>query len=308
MSLPNNIFTDDPDNYHHLPTFEDVVDNAGNIIKKGMRDVESLIAVFTMAIFMNVLDPRTYIPFAQAGATPTVEQHQDHETWDFNGIPLVERRHCCYVRGLAFDLLNWFFNRFQLFDKDGPVSEPYAVMVNSFVGCVAKDMLRYKMKATEAGIPGYCTTSAFREQINLSLSFSGMRSAFDIICKRTESERAKDEYKHNRLQVGVPELPFRLQPYPHVKFHYARVDDYFKDGRNWADNKYFSRLRCKTLFVIIFAVPHFCFLLDASHVIDEESASDNSDDSDGVHSPPAVESSGDEASTSRVKRRKVTGK
>jgi hypothetical protein len=55
-------------------TFTDVKDKDGQLIKSAIRDVEALVCVFAIAIFMNALDKRTYMPFVQAGAALTPEE------------------------------------------------------------------------------------------------------------------------------------------------------------------------------------------------------------------------------------------
>jgi hypothetical protein len=68
------IIAENDNDYHHLFNFEDVKDDNGNILRTEMRDVESLICLFAMALLMNALDKCTYIPFAQAGTSLTAEE------------------------------------------------------------------------------------------------------------------------------------------------------------------------------------------------------------------------------------------
>ena len=91
------VFTDDADNYHHLLTFEDVKDCDGNIIKHGIDDARALLSLLAIAVFMNALDKRTYMPFKQGVDPLTPDDLLMQRRMDINAIPLVERRHFCFT-------------------------------------------------------------------------------------------------------------------------------------------------------------------------------------------------------------------
>ena len=75
-----------------------------------MDDVKALFALFAMAFFGNVFDKRTYLPFIHSVNGPTTKECEQQKEDDINAIPLLERHHYCYTRGLAFDLIFWFLN------------------------------------------------------------------------------------------------------------------------------------------------------------------------------------------------------
>jgi hypothetical protein len=71
-----------------------------------LDDARDFMSLVVMAIFLNVFDERTYQLSSETFETnPTVLQ-QCHAVFDPNAIPVVERYHLCYNRGLALDLLN----------------------------------------------------------------------------------------------------------------------------------------------------------------------------------------------------------
>src|ERR1700704_2076090 len=100
-----------------------------------------------MALFMNTIDQRTYVPFGQAGANITPEEHTRQQRTDINSIPLIERRHFCYVRGLALDLVRWFFSRYGVGDSMGDSGGGYLELLAPIMASIAVEMVRYKSKA-----------------------------------------------------------------------------------------------------------------------------------------------------------------
>jgi hypothetical protein len=96
------------DDYHHLFTFKDIVNEHGTVVKKGIDDAKALFALFAMAIYGNVFDKCTYMPFINSVDDLEEDELKNQKESDINAIPLIERHHYCYTRGLAFDLLFWF--------------------------------------------------------------------------------------------------------------------------------------------------------------------------------------------------------
>jgi len=211
----------------------------GQVIKPAMHDVEALVCVFAIAIFMNALDKRTYIPLAQAG-TLTAEEQKQQRQMDFNAIPMIERRHCCYIRGLAFDIMGWFNDHYEL-RSEGMHPDGGQLQLAALIAKFGRDMVRYKRKADEHGAVGPCNVTAFERQVEMAL--------FGF----------HDFEEHYKKMMDVEEvlgLPFSFKGYdvcaldkPH-HCHEA-IDDYFKAGRNRADNKYFFALNGGYFILII---------------------------------------------------------
>jgi len=207
---------------------------------------------------MNALDKRTYMPFVQAGATLTPEERKERRAQDLNSIPHVERRHFCYVRGLAFDLIKWFFDNYDLQRKGMTLSDGYFTQAVPLVVATAREMIRYKLHAEAQGILGCCSSSAFQRQIEWALfGFDGFEEQYKL---RVADERHKSK--------TFPDLddPLRLwfvMPDDRVvRLEKARGDgkgnaDYFNAGKNRADNRYF------------FAVKGMCFAIPLALLIVE---------------------------------------
>jgi len=90
-----------------------------------MDDIKALFALFAMAIFGNVFDKCTYLPFIHSVNGPTLKECEQQKEANINAIPLLERRHYCYTRGLAFDLIFWFLNQFGFSKKDQEPDDAY---------------------------------------------------------------------------------------------------------------------------------------------------------------------------------------
>ena len=236
------IFADDDDDYHHILKFEDVKDKHGKIVRTGINDVESLLGLFAIAVFMNALDRRTYLPFAQAASSLTAEAIQAQQNTDINAIPLLERRHCCYVRGLAFDLLGWFYNHYKV--ERANCVQGYSEYLAPFVAGVGRDLVRYKAKAYDSGIPGVCTPTAFEQQIKMSLfGFQGMEEGYKDTVRRDKDEQRRALYGSGDLDLPFSLEGFTITPYTTPQHFNEPVSDYFREGRNRADNRYFHAVK-----------------------------------------------------------------
>lgn len=202
-------------------------------MKSSGRDVEALVLLCAMALFMNALDKRTYMPFGQAGAIITPEEREQQKRQDFNSIPHIERRHFCYVRGLAFDLARWFFSNYEL--------EGYDLELPPIIAAIALDMVRYKFKAEESGVDGFCSASQFERQIKMALfAFEDFGTQY-----REQEHRARRRSQADKEAIN---LPFLMEGYTLVALDPPQEDqepitDYFNAGKNKADRKYFSAVK-----------------------------------------------------------------
>lgn len=195
-----------------------------------------------MALFMNALDKGTYMPFTQSGGPVTPEEWTRQQSVDLNSLSHIERLHFCYVRGLAFDLVDWFFHNYEIQGGDtdtGDAGDPYLDFLVPLVAPIARDVVRYKKEAEESGIQGFCSASAFEDQIEMALfGFEGLEEAYwKSVKEKLSSQSAKDAL----------ELPFFLEDYTGVVAldgpQYDPIPDYVESGKNNADMKYFSALK-----------------------------------------------------------------
>ena len=189
---------------------------------------------------MNALDKRTYMPFTPSGLLLSPEELQAQRKMDLNSIPLVERRHCCYTRGLAFDLLGWFQNRYHLFNPADTLPSASSTELTPVVGMFGRDLVRYKRKAVEDGIPGVCSVRAFERQIEMALfSFQGMEEGYSMAVQDEETDENKERYAAGDLDLPFVYTGWRLEAYSATQHFHEPMVDFFKEGRNRADNKYF---------------------------------------------------------------------
>lgn len=193
-----------------------------------MDDVKALFALFAMAMFANVLDKRTYMPLVSGVDEPSPTELEDQKVSDINAIPLLERRHYAYGRGLANDLLNWFLNQFGF--RDTTDEDPDVVFANisiPFIGQLASYMVGYKSDAEDIDIPGVCTQDDFSAQVDMALArFDDMADAFDAFQQGGEFDIAD----YTLVKYDTPQKLF------------TPADDFFTSGQTTADEKFFAAL------------------------------------------------------------------
>ena len=219
------------DEYHHLLTFKDIRDDDGKVVKKGMDDVKAIFSLFAMAIFANVFDKRTYLPFNRSFSEPSPEELERQKEADINAIPPLERRHYCYTRGLAFDLIFWFLNRFGFHKPMEETDDAYDCLLSPFTAELGRHIIAYKSEAENPTRPSYCDAVEFQKQVEMALfSFPGMEEAYDDM-DDMEDLASSFAFDFQDYDVTVFQSP---QP-----FH-PRVENLFEAGKNMADCKYFA--------------------------------------------------------------------
>jgi hypothetical protein len=233
--LPNLGFSlksiDEDDEYHHLLTFKNVVDEQGNEVKSAMDDVKALFALFQLALYGNAFDKRTYMPFIHKVDDLSAEELDEQRSSDINAIPLLERRHYCYARGLAFDLLFWFFNHFRFAKPKEEYEAGYPNLLVPITAKLAQDMVAYKHKAEESDVHSTCGAPEFQQQVETALSkYDGMEDAYD-----NYSEGNDFDFAFNFMEFEVEEYG------PSDNWHLP-VTDFFDWGKTTADERYFAAL------------------------------------------------------------------
>jgi hypothetical protein len=109
-------------------------------------------------------------------------------------------------------------------------------------------MVLYKEKAEDSGIPGVCTLKAFRRQVELALfAFHGFEEEYKHEVERGQKEDARQRYATGFLDLRFSVNQWRLEAYRNSDTACEPLNDFFKDGENKADNKYFSGLKGKSL-------------------------------------------------------------
>jgi hypothetical protein len=193
-----------------------------------MDDVKALFALFAMAIFGNVFDKRTYLPFIHSVNGPTPKEREQQKEADINAIPLLERRHYCYTRGLAFDLIFWFLNRFGFSKKDQEPDDAYHDILAPYTAQLGRYMVEYKWEAVELEVPGACTRDDFQNQVLMALdTYNDMDDAYDNI-------------EDTNPSFAFDFMDYQLTAYDSTQESYQPITDFFDWGKTLADEKYFA--------------------------------------------------------------------
>lgn len=103
--------------------------------------VIDLFALCILGILCNVLDPRTY----QCGPDPNPPKflQQFHINDDTNNISPEERRKCIRTRGLAYDLIYWFFQTYSVTDNDAERSLTWLTIFIPHIAQVSTEITLY---------------------------------------------------------------------------------------------------------------------------------------------------------------------
>jgi hypothetical protein len=193
-----------------------------------MDDVKALFALFAMAIFGNVFDKCTYLPFIHSVNGPTPKEREQQKEADINAIPLLERRHYCYTRGLAFDLIFWFLNRFGFSKKDQEPDDGYHDILAPYTAQLGRYMVEYKWEAVELEVPGACTRDDFQNQVLMALdTYNDMDDAYDNI-------------EDTNPSFAFDFMDYQLTAYDSTQESYQPITDFFDWGKTLADEKYFA--------------------------------------------------------------------
>ena len=195
-----------------------------------MDDVKALFSLFVMAILANVFDQRTYMPFIQSIDDPSPEELQEQKESDINAIPFLKRRHYAYTRGLAFDLLFWFLNRFGFLKGEDDSDDRYGNLAVPFTADIANFLVQYKWEAQDCDVPGTCNWDDFIQQVHMALfGYEDMEDAFQS------------------MEDDNPSFSFDLSEYTLKAFimtqvEWEHVTDFFNFGQTCTNEKYFAAL------------------------------------------------------------------
>ena len=206
-----------------------------------MDDVKALFALFTMAIFLNAFDKRTYLHITNS---PSSKHHRRQWENDLNAISLLERRHYSYTRGLAFDLIHWFFNRYGLSMPDEEPDDAYTCLLAPFVAETGRNMVKYKFAAENNQHSGNCTGLEFEEQVKKAIfCFDPMQEIYEDmdVCLADDDDGIDDDvdlYPSFAFDFG----DYDVVPYDSTQHFYSSIDDFFEFGKNSADCAYFRAL------------------------------------------------------------------
>ena len=212
-----------------------------------MDDARDLFSLATIAIFLNVFDERTYqLSSDTHQAGPTALQ-QCHDIFDLNAIPVIERYHLCYTRGLSLDLLEWFFENYSFsnVDLDEDDVDAFTIIFIPFIVSIGRQIAKYKRAAEEYGRTTFPTFEHVNRQIQSAL-FS-LQFARDVWIeeKTTEEENNHTEDAEDG-EMDTYDLDFDLSGYTisqrEMQAERNSSDNLLEKGKTNADKRFFRGL------------------------------------------------------------------
>jgi hypothetical protein len=234
----NAFVLDDAGQWDHIPDLST------------MDGVGDLFALFAAAMFLNVFDARTY-------QAPTISVNQSSHNqekvrtyFDLNAIPVIERLHFCYTRGLVLDLVFWFFDQYSFTEEEEEIDGYRAILIPFFVH-VARHIERYKEVAVEYGYSDSDNKTAMRHQMNCLLQCR------DEIAEEYEKQRAADEeagYDEESNSIDEPpkkyDMGFDFSRFTISKREVptnnsTRIVDFLAAGQSSADMRFLKGLSCQ---------------------------------------------------------------
>lgn len=166
---------------HNAYVVNDSSDRSHLLSFSTMDDARDLFSLITIAIFLNVFDERTYQLSSDAFQEHPTNFQQCHEVFDLNAIPVIERLHLCYTRGLSFDLLIWFFQHYSFSNAtlEEDDIDAYTAIFIPFVVHIGRQIIRYKRLAEARGHTTSSNSKQITCQVQLALfGFKFMRDAW----------------------------------------------------------------------------------------------------------------------------------
>jgi hypothetical protein len=142
-----------------------------------------------MVILMNVLDLRTYQePKESFGINAS-----DWSTYDLNNIPVVERYEIAYARGRCFDILNWFFTSYELYNTaTGLAIDGFKEVAMAHLARQAYVIHNYKTKALKDRLDDGTLCGVKALDLQIKLCFEGRKEVLQIMPTKTQLEAEDD--------------------------------------------------------------------------------------------------------------------
>ena len=128
--------------------------------------------MFTLAIFLNILDEHIYII--------PLESLELHNIFDLNTILLVEQYHNCYVC-VTFNVIKWYFENYKFSysnDKKNNI-DAYQFLLVPFTAYITCNIIEYNMHAEFLGHSKLSIYKKVQLQVKSAIySFQYMQSAY----------------------------------------------------------------------------------------------------------------------------------
>jgi hypothetical protein len=236
---------------HNAYVMNDSSDRSHLLPLSSLDDARDLFALATMAILLNVFDERTYQLSSDTHQTDPTALQQCHDIFDLNVIPVVERYHLCYTRGLSLDLLEWFFENYsfsniELAEDDIDV---FATIFIPFIVCIGRQIAKYKCIAEEYERTALPTFERVNRQIQSALFPLEFARDVWIEEKTAEEERNhlyRDEDDDESDDGDTYDLDFDLSGYNisqrEMQAERNSSDNILENGKTNADRRFFRGL------------------------------------------------------------------
>ena len=230
---------------HNAYVVNDSSDRSHLLSFLSLDDARDLLALVAMGIYLNVLDERTYQwSFETHKDDPTALQ-KCHDNFDLNAIPVVERHHLCYTRGILLDLLEWFFEIFSFSSaqlEEDDIDAHHMIFI-PFVVHIGRQIMKYKRAADERGCTALSRFEEVNRQVQLALfSLDSARDAW-LEDKAAEEEKVHDDESH---EMETYDLDCDLSGYKisqrEIPAERSSCDNFVEKGKTNADDRFFRGL------------------------------------------------------------------
>lgn len=219
-----------------------------------MDGVRDLFSLFAATMLLNVFDQRTYqIPSTSANQPHDIlEKIQD--LYDLNAIPVVERHHFCYTRGLVLDLVFWVFDHYSFSDCHNLEKEidGYRTMLIPFLVHLCRQIMHYKRTAADCGHITLSTKDKVKSQIRSVLLFrEEMEEEFNKqVSAQHEAGYFSDGIDSIDNPTDIYDMDFDLTSFTVSKRQFPasnsiRSANFLLEGQTLADKRFFSGLSCQ---------------------------------------------------------------
>lgn len=230
MQYIHNAFVlEDPGDGDHLP-------NLGT-----MDGVSDLFALFTITMFLNVFDDRTYCQPEISANQPKHRLATLQVNFDINAIPVTERLHFCYTRGLVFDLLFWFFNHYSISNRHDPDKEinGYRDLLIPFLVHVGRHIMDYKRTAYSKGYQACISPDQVEQQVR-SVLFCRREIKREYEKQISAHHEADDpSYKYD---MGFDFTDFTINERQLPISNRIPIIDFLTEGQTLGDKRFFKGL------------------------------------------------------------------
>lgn len=235
---------------HNAYVVNDSSDRSHLLSLSSMDDARDFFSLIAIAIFLNVLDERTYQLSSDTFQEDPTICEQRHETFDLNAIPVAERHHLCYTRGLAFDLLKWLFEHYSFSSEnlEEPDVDSYQAIFVPFVVHVGRQIIRYKGAAEARGHATSSTSTQVIRQVQSALF--GFRFMKDSWFEEEAAEEENDDYEdendglldpeRNDLYFSFDDFAFTRREIPETRT--TSNHDFLEVGKTIRDGLFFRGL------------------------------------------------------------------